>query len=351
MFLVPTLADVAKAVGVSRTTVSNAYSRPDQLSAELRDRILDTARTLGYAGPDPLAQGLRRGRTGSIALVSTTPLTYVVTDPAMLAFMTGVAKVCDAHGVSVVLLPANAEDADRSIRSAAVDGFITYCNIPEERYALLRDRGLPFVQAEGRPDKRVPGVRIDDRGGAAAAAAHLAELGHRQIAVLVLNSGDDQGPLTLAAQRQTLHANMAARLAGYRAALTAAGLAWSEVTVVGVGHADSPRDGGLARTRELLLSPTPPTAILAMSDAIAFGAMAAATELGFDVPGDLSIVGFDDVAEAARTQPGLTTVHQDLAKKGEVVTELLFAPQAKPAHIVLPCHLVVRASTAPPAQR
>src|SRR5215218_8663781 len=101
MQIVPTLADVASAVGVSRTTVSNAYSRPDQLSAELRERIMDAARRLGYAGPDPVAQGLRRGHTGSIGLVANAPLTYVVTDPAMLAFMTGVAKVCDAHGVSL----------------------------------------------------------------------------------------------------------------------------------------------------------------------------------------------------------------------------------------------------------
>lgn len=116
----------------------------------------------------------------------------MITDPAMLVFMTGVAKVCDAHGVSLVLVPATAEDADRSIRSAAVDGF-THCDIPEERYALLRDRGLPFVQADGIPDRRLAGVMIDDRGGTRVAAGHVLELGHRRLAVIALNNHDDVG--------------------------------------------------------------------------------------------------------------------------------------------------------------
>jgi DNA-binding LacI/PurR family transcriptional regulator len=87
-----TLADVAAHLGVSRTTVSNAYNRPDQLSPKLRERVLAAAAELGYAGPDPMARGLRRGRAGSLGLVFDQPLTYAFTDPAAALFLTGMAQ-------------------------------------------------------------------------------------------------------------------------------------------------------------------------------------------------------------------------------------------------------------------
>ena len=85
----PTLLDVARAAGVSRTTVSNAFNRPDQLSAELRERVLATAREMGYAGPNPMARMLRTGRAGAIGVVFSDRLTYAVTDPAAVAFLQG----------------------------------------------------------------------------------------------------------------------------------------------------------------------------------------------------------------------------------------------------------------------
>ena len=87
----PTLADVAAPIGVSRTTVSNAYNRPDQLSPALRERVLDAARELGYNGPDPMARSLRRGRAGSLGLVFDHRLQYIFSDPAAVLFLSGVA--------------------------------------------------------------------------------------------------------------------------------------------------------------------------------------------------------------------------------------------------------------------
>ena len=148
----PTLADVAREVGVSRTTVSNAYNRPDQLSPALRARILDAAARLGYPGPDPLARSLRRGRTGTIGLVVDQPLSYLFTDPAIGDFLIGLTMVLDEAEASLALLPRiHADDAGATVlANAAVDGFVSVCDaINAERVQALMVRHLPFVVVDG----------------------------------------------------------------------------------------------------------------------------------------------------------------------------------------------------------
>src|SRR5918996_5590470 len=100
-----TLATIAQAVGVSRMTVSNAYNRPDQLSPELRDRVMEAAERLGYAGPDPVARTLSRGKTGSVGLVLDYPLTVAFTDPGTVQFLHGVAAGCEEEGLGLSLVP------------------------------------------------------------------------------------------------------------------------------------------------------------------------------------------------------------------------------------------------------
>ena len=148
----PTLADVAREVGVSRTTVSNAYNRPDQLSPVLRSRILDAAERLGYPGPDPLARSLRRGRTGTVGLVVDQPLSYLFTDPAIRQFLIGMTMVLDEAEASLALLPRIiADDAGANVlANAAVDGFVSVCDaINAERVQALMVRHLPFVVVDG----------------------------------------------------------------------------------------------------------------------------------------------------------------------------------------------------------
>src|SRR3954467_960249 len=192
-----TLADVAAHLGVSRTTVSNAYNRPDQLSPKLRDRVLAAATELGYAGPDPMARGLRRGRPGSLGLVFDQPLTYAFTDPAAALFLTGMAAGLEEHGAALSIVPRMPEGPEQSaelVRSALVDGYMLFCTAADDpRYAAVRNRGLPYVLIEYEADPETAHVQIDDIAGAEAAARHLTALGHRDIAIV---SGYLDGVLT-----------------------------------------------------------------------------------------------------------------------------------------------------------
>jgi len=308
-----TLATIAAELGVSRMTVSNAYNRPEKLSPALRERVLATAKRLGYSGPDPLAATLRRGHVGALGLLFDDPLPYAFTDPAAVLFFEGIAAVCEDERVGLVLVPSRfgkPEDTDLT-RTALVDGFIAYCDVADDgRLDLIEERGLPLVIADGPPREGARSVGIDDRGAARAAAAHVLELGHRRIGIVALPLSPDayEGPADLDRQAAGLYYCNRERLAGIRTAVAAAGIDWGSVPVEErVPHG---RDAGRRAAAALLDRAARPTALVAMSDELAIGALQAAAERGLAVPRDLSIVGFDDTQAAADAQPPLSTVAQ-----------------------------------------
>jgi DNA-binding LacI/PurR family transcriptional regulator len=353
MFLVtaPTLADVAREVGVSRTTVSNAYNRPDQLSPRLREQILAAAAKLGYPGPDPVARGLRRGRTGLVGLVYDQPLSYLFTDPAILLVVAGMTSVWDEVGTSLALLPRlGADDAGVAVlANAAVDGFVSICDdVGDERLEALGARRLPYVTIDAAFSGARCQVVVEDRAGTREATRHLLGLGHRRLAVvaLPLGPGAPGGPVPADHPGPLRYAVMAHRLAGIRDAVDEAGLAWDSVPVVAVPDDQSPRAAGRQIAGELLDTVDRPTGLICMSDELGAGAIDAAFARGIDVPGQLSVVGFDDTPTGLVTAPQLTTVHQPLAEKGAEAARLLL--EGAPARTVrFPTELVVRASTGP----
>lgn len=340
----PTLADVARAVGVSRTTVSNAYNRPDQLSDEMRARILAAAEQLGYPGPDPVARGLRRGRTGVVGLVYDEPLSYMFTDPAAVMFVTGLAGIFDEAGVSLALLPRLRVDDEggAALSDAAVDGLISFCEATDDaRVAAFVARRLPFVTVDGVSERAPCRVGVDDRGGTRAATRHLLELGHRRLAVAAFPRRHAAGEQP--AERGHLRP---ARLAGIRDAVEEAGLDWDDVVVEDAVEHGTRRGAGHRLGGSLLDRAPRPTAVVAMSDELAAGVLDAAAERDIAVPDDLSVVGFDDTQTATSTRPALTTVHQPLVEKGRTAARLLL-DGAPPTVVELPTELVVRASTGP----
>jgi DNA-binding LacI/PurR family transcriptional regulator len=342
-----TLATVASALGVSRATVSNAYNHPERLSPQLRLRVLHTARELGYAGPHPLAATLSRGRVNALGLVYGAPMSFGFSDPAAVLFLQGVSEACEREDMALVLIAGGPDSA--VARVALVDGVICYCDVPAEgRLATIVERGLPFVVVDG---PRLPGaghVGIDDRRGAASAARHLLDLGHTRFGVVAMPLVDDEreGAADLDRQDRTHYRASRERLAGFRDAVEQAGLSWADVPV----EERNPygRDAGRRAAAALLARLPRPTALLAMSDELALGAMAAAVDAGLSVPGDVSIVGFDDVPAAADAHPPLTTVRQPHREKGRRAAELLLRPGAVDDEQRLPIELVVRASTGPP---
>ncbi|WP_394650613.1 substrate-binding domain-containing protein [uncultured Deinococcus sp.] len=336
-----TLRDLARTLGVSVATVSNAYNRPDQLSPELRERVLQVARELGYAGPDPLARSLRRGRSGVIGVVYDAPLDYAFADPAAAIFLGSLAQVIQQDALNLLLL-ACAQDA-LPVRGAGVDGFVVYCAAEgSELLDAVLERGLPTVLVDQQAQPRAARVGIDDVGGARAAAAHLEALGHRHIGVLCLELGPDprSGEVNADREAQLAYHTTAERLRGYRLGAPEAELYLAETE-------QNTREGGEAQAAALLRAHPEITALLCMSDVLAQGALRAAAALALNVPGDLSVVGYDDLPGSAALD--LTTVWQPTADKGEEVGRALLALLAgeAAADLSLPTRLSVRGSAGP----
>jgi DNA-binding LacI/PurR family transcriptional regulator len=326
-----TLDDLAKSLGVSKTTVSNAFSRPDQLSPDLRLRILEAAEKAGYSGPDPVARMLKTRRIGALGLILPESLPFSLDDDATTELLRGIADACEERRLGLLIVPGARDAQDtRQISGMAVDGFIVY-SMPHGAAALdaAFRRGVPVVVVDQPRLFGVPTVSVDDRGGARDAARHLVSLGHRRIAIVALPLRADgyNGPMTAARIEEARFDVAMARLRGYRDALAEAGVDIDEMPVYECAHSDE--ELGEQAGRHLLDRPDRPTAILAMSDRLAFGVIAAARALKVDVPKALSVVGFNDAGAAAHSRPALTTVRQPLRLKGYAAARLILdAPEA-----------------------
>jgi DNA-binding LacI/PurR family transcriptional regulator len=340
-----TLKTIAEHVGVSRMTVSNAFSRPDQLSEDLRARILSAADELGYAGPDPAARALARGRTGVIGMVLTNSPRDAFTDDVAVGFVRAVAGSLGDSGYSLVLLHSSTDNGVVPARDVAMDGAIVYSCAPAmAAFTALRERRLPIVNVEGSPLPGVPDIGIDNATGAYQAAKHLVDLGHERIAIVVAALDAGNRPAT-DVSLETTSPTIAGRLDGWMQALDEDGVVPTIVGTPGISI-----DATLRERIDRMLD-DPPTAVLAFSDLAALEVMERARARGIRIPDDLSVVGFDDNPLAARVSPALTTVRQDIDAKGEAAVQALLSllrEQDAPSPQQLPTALVVRASTAAP---
>jgi len=338
----PTSSDVAAAAGVSRSAVSCAFNNPQRISAATRERILAVARELGYT-PSPLARMLQAGATQSLGVLLPESLARVMENPYYARFLMGVGQVCDQEGYTLLLTPPLQDSVLKAIPYAAVDGFIV-CGLEIDRgeVAELERRNIPFVLIDSDRYEGAPSVDVDDHGGAREVTRYLLELGHRRLAVVSLgpvSNRPDRGP----------GGPLRRRMAGIAEALAEVGLTMDDVRLTEVPVS---RTEGYRATRALMAEGQPPTAILALSDVLAYGVVDALQELGLDVPTGVSVTGFDDLAESAWFRPRLTTVRQPIVTKGRTAADFLISAirgEDQHPHQSLGTSLIVRDSTAKPS--
>jgi DNA-binding LacI/PurR family transcriptional regulator len=320
-----TLRDLAVSLGVSKTTVSNAFSRPDQLSPGVRARVLEAARAAGYAGPDPMARMLMTRRAGAIGLILPESLPFALDDPVAGELIRGIADACEERRLGLLIVPGGIHAADpRIMADVVVDGFVAY-SLPRGsgRLEAALGRGIPVVVVDQPRLFGVATVVVDDTGGAREAARHLLALGHRRFGIVSLPCQPDgyTGPGDPTRIATSAFDVTAARFAGYAEALAEAGLAIDKVPFFECAHGDGAL--GAAAGGHLFALADRPTAVMAMSDRLAIGVMEAARAAGLAVPDDVSVTGFDDIAAAAHARPALTTVRQELRLKGYAAARLL----------------------------
>jgi DNA-binding LacI/PurR family transcriptional regulator len=328
-----TMHDIARAAGVSQSTVSrvlNDTATAVPIAAHTRQRVLDVADRLGYR-PNPLARGLRGAKTMLIGLI--------VREISDLFFTTAVEAVsiaARARDYNAVLGSAHSR-ADEAIALRAVletrhcDGIILLGDMRDQPRLLddLTSSHVPVVALWlGTALAGVATINIDNRGGIAVAIDHLVALGHRRFGFI--------GGYP--------HGDIRERQAGFVEHLTALGLPPDKAHIVAASN--NPGSGSDA-FRSLFDLPDPPTAVVTATDQIAIGALHAAHALGISIPGQVSIVGFDDIPITRYTAPPLTTVQQPINEMAELAVDLAVDRPAPGTNQVFPTSLAIRQTTGP----
>lgn len=331
------LSEVAKLAGVAPITASRAIRGEGYVSEEARARIMEAAAKLNYA-PDMVARRMRGEKSRLIGIFVNNFGSLVLHE-----ITREISHQARARGYDILLF--NAERFDVPDRAGTRDMLAKLCaglilpmpNAEDGYLSELETRQLPcvFVNFDARP-MGLPVVVVENRKGARMAVEHLLSLGHRRIAFIAGSSHTGQS-----AERQ----------AAYVETLNAAGIAADPALIVPGRFVQT---GGYAATQQLLALPEPPTAIFAANDEMAFGAIGAIQSRGLRVPGDISVVGFDDIATSSYTHPPLTTIRQPLAElSASAVGELVALIEGQPAQakrVAIPLELIVRQSTGPVAQ-
>jgi DNA-binding LacI/PurR family transcriptional regulator len=336
-----TISQIAKEAGVSKTAVSFAFNDSSQLSSSTLRHIREIAERLGYT-PDPIARSMTTRRTNALGLLLPQDIATALANPFYTQFIRGMGTVCGRAGLTLMLVPPLWGSMLKAIPDATVDGFVVVgLEVDRGEIQLMRRRDVPFVMVDSDAPDDVPSVNVDDRSGARAVMNHVLDQGHRRIAMICIESGK-------AGLIEEYTGTLAARLAGYREALDAHGLALDAPGIQMIEAATS-WEGGQTAFEQLWSAGQHPTAIVAMSDIIAIGVMDAAKARRLHLPRDLSVVGFDDLPDSQHMLPGLTTVRQPVEEKGRLAADVLVAALAKSGditHHLLPTELVIRQSVA-----
>ena len=328
-----TLEEIGRLAGVSRSTVSRVINGHEDVSDDVKERVLQVVEDTGYR-PNRAARSLVSSRTGLLGLVIPSGLHNLFQDPYFGRLVQGITRAANAaeQTLSLFLFENRREEIelyDRVIANGMVDGvLLTATSMQDPIATRMRADGTPFVMV-GRPDSdTVPYVDVDNRGGAKAATEHLIWHGRERIATIAAPSNTTTG---------------VDRRNGFLDATAEAGIS---VPSHRVAEADfSSRDAYDAMSRLLEHSPD---AVFCASDTMAIGAMAALRAAGLRCPDDVAIVSFDNLVGAHQTTPPLTTVAQPVQRTGEeavgLLLDVLDQEPEEPPRVILPTELVVRSS-------
>jgi LacI family transcriptional regulator len=335
----PTINDVARLAEVSIKTVSRVFNRAPNVRQETQDKVVAAADALNYR-PNLSARQLASNRTFLVGMLYDNPSAENEND-YLTTVQSGSLQACRDNGYHLLInpCPAGSPDLTREVigLSQQVDGLIILQPLSdlENLNQALLENDIACVRVSQRPFDGFPWISVADADAADDMTEHLLQIGHRRIGFIVGHPD---------------HGQSHDRLVGYRRALERHDIGFDDA-LVEQGRFNY--SSGYSCARTLLSSTPPPTAIFASSDAMAMGVLSVAHEMGFNVPGELSVAGFDDSPLARHASPPLTTVRQPIAEVARLATEVLMKRLQGQAEYdfnhCLQAELVRRASTASPA--
>ena len=326
--------DVARVAAVSRKTVSRVINGAENVSRGTRERVLQVIEELGYT-PHVTAQSLARGTSRCIGVAIGHGADFAFSNPHLGQVLNGIGVTAASRGYQVLLVTQDVPGTpERLVSNHQVDGLLFMSVKTTDPVVIsLQKMGVPLILTCQHVNPDIAFVDVNNRKGAILAVQHLLTHGHRAIGFI-------DGPLA--------HASCRERLAGYKDALEDAGLNLDEALIM---EGDFSEESGFRKTFALLESSPDITAVFAVSDLMALGAVRALVEAGLRVPEDVSVIGFDGIPLTRYLNPPLTTIFQSPIEKGKLAAEMLLqrltGEPARNQQIFLEPELLVRATTGP----
>jgi LacI family transcriptional regulator len=330
-----TLEDIAKQAGVSRSTVSRVVNDHPNVSADVRQRVLEVIQNTGYH-PHAAARTLASQRSWTLGLVLPHSVSFFFTDPYFPHLTKGIAQSCNQHNYTLALFLVDSKEDEEKIfsrvsRKGMLDGVLVQSGHDGDQQIIgtLIDASIPQVVI-GRPfrSNNVTYLNVDNTNGAHHGVTHLIRLGYKRIGTIT-------GPVKSAVGID--------RKAGYLKALGERGIEVDEDLIV---EGDFTETGGYYAMKKLLSAK--PDAVFAASDIMAIGAMRAIREAGLNIPGDIALVGFDDLPIATLSDIQLTTIRQPVVQFGiravELLIDMIENGTHPPRHIIMGTELIIRDS-------
>ncbi len=336
----PTITDVAKLADVSPSAVSMYLNNRPGIGAETQVRIADAIDELGYV---PRANAPRRKSKGFIGILVEKLPRLLTGDMFYADVVSGIQREAEGFGYSIAVnvIDEPAEVLPRLVAEESIEGLLALGggDITDELLDLIIKSGMPLVTVDNQSHlQALNSVVVDNYRGAYLATRHLIELGHRRIAII-------RGPRKYKSLTERYH--------GYLNAMIDGGLG-IDLELVQRPLSSGLPNKGYREMKALLALDAPPTAVFAVSDRTALGAIPAIQEAGLHAPRDISIVGFDDMPPSVYPAPALTTVTSERLAMGHIAMQRLHRiiknPRYVPIKIVMPCQLVIRDSSAPAAE-
>ncbi len=338
----PTIKDIAKASGFSKTSVSFAFNDPKRLSSETVEKIMDTAKQLGYF-PDPLARNLSLQKHFSIGFLLPQNINHTMNNPYILKVIEGISQVCEEKNYTLTIIPPLNQSVIEAVKHAAVDGLITMgMDLKNQIVEILEQRNIPLVAIDGNPSQVIPTVNINDKSAAYDIMKEVLKRGHRNITIISLSEDLFSDKVSSAIQTVPM-----LRRNGYEKALEEYGMSLKDERI-NIILSECTFEDGQALYEKVFAEQPDVTCVVTMSDIVAIGLLYQLRHENISVPEKLSVVGFDNLLESKLISPRLTTVDQPGLDKGIQGTRLLFnyieGTISENTRIEIPYKIIVRES-------
>jgi DNA-binding LacI/PurR family transcriptional regulator len=335
-----TIIDLAKACGVSKTTISFAFNNPDRIGKETYNLIMQKAKELDYI-PNPAGRNFSLMKKQTIGFLLPQHFEGTLSNPYITQVIQGIGNICNVKDYTLTLIPPFNGSMNEAVYKVSVDGLIAMgINVEMDIVESLERLLIPFVTIDGHPGKNMPSINIDDKQAAYDLMKEVLKNGHRKLAIVALRESDFEKTSTFKSIKQT-------RMEGYDEALKEFGLSLNSDNI-SIYDEECILEAGMFVASKIVKDNKKPTCIVCMSDILAIGCITYLKQNSFKLPDDYSVVGFDDIQTSMIVTPHLTTIMQASIEKGELAAKTLFELiEGKPLQTlnkILPHQLIKRNS-------